>query len=398
MPARSSHDPVRVRVDRGIYKRTTADGRTRYEIAFTDSDGRQRWRTADRLQEARDLRASLTTKVRSGERVTTSNATFGQFADQWLPKQTHLRPGTFALYESHLRTHLLPRFARRRLSAITVTDIASLLGEMGKGVRYVERDGVLVKTNRKPYKPWTVRAVLVVLDRVLGSAARDGLIPSNPCRRLEQRERPKASQRREFPKLDRDDIGKLIAGTPERLRCLLALSVLTGVRQGEALGLRLQDIDLREGLLRIRYQLDRNGELVEPKTPAARREIPLPPSLVAMLKTHKADAFALGHAKPTDYLFCSETGEPLARHVLRRGLDTALRASGLPRLCWHDLRHVSASVLIGEGASVAYLARILGHANPSITMAVYAHEFAAREHGDAMRDRMEAAFGRVLQP
>jgi integrase len=66
------------------------------------------------------------------------------------------------------------------------------------------------------------------------------------------------------------------------------------------------------------------------------------------------------------------------------------------RLTWHQLRHVSASVLIEQGASVAYLARILGHANPSITMAVYAHEFAAREHGDAMRERMEAAFGEVL--
>jgi integrase len=77
-------------------------------------------------------------------------------------------------------------------------------------------------------------------------------------------------------------------------------------------------------------------------------------------------------------------------------LDTAIRASAVKRLTWHQLRHVSASVLIEQGASVAYLARILGHANPSITMAVYAHEFAAREHGDAMRERMEAAFGEVL--
>ncbi len=66
-------------------------------------------------------------------------------------------------------------------------------------------------------------------------------------------------------------------------------------------------------------------------------------------------------------------------------------------MCWHDLRHVAASVLIGQGASVAYLSRVLGHASPSITLSVYAQAFAEAEHADAMRERMESAFGGVLQ-
>jgi integrase len=77
-------------------------------------------------------------------------------------------------------------------------------------------------------------------------------------------------------------------------------------------------------------------------------------------------------------------------------LARALAASGLPELCWHDLRHLAASALIAQGVSVTYLSRLLGHASPAVTLAVYAHEFAKVEHGDRMREQMEAAYGSVL--
>lgn len=85
------------------------------------------------------------------------------------------------------------------------------------------------------------------------------------------------------------------------------------------------------------------------------------------------------------------------RNLMRRGLRTALDRSDLPQLTWHDLRHIPASALIAEGASVPYLARILGHSSPTITLAVYAHEFARAEHAERTRERMEAAFGELLR-
>jgi integrase len=231
---------------------------------------------------------------------------------------------------------------------------------------------------------------------VLGSAVRDGVINANPIHRLEQRERPEV-ERRDFPLLDRADVAKLISETPERYRTLVALSLLTGLRQSEALGLTFADLDLKGGVLRVRRQRDRTGALVSPKTRAAKRDVPLPPSLVTMLKAHKALAFECGFAKPTDPVFADEMGEPLGhRRIVRAGLDVALVASGLPRLTWHDLRHVAASVLIGQDASVAYVARILGHASPSVTLGIYAHLFDAREHAERHRDRMEADFADAL--
>ena len=78
------------------------------------------------------------------------------------------------------------------------------------------------------------------------------------------------------------------------------------------------------------------------------------------------------------------------------GWSPRSRRRSCRRFPGHDLRHVAASVLIAEGASVAYVARVPGHANPAITLSTYAHEFARAEHADRTRDAMEAAFGELL--
>lgn len=396
-PMQSQPNRLREKVERGIYKRRTKDGETRYEVAFLDSDGRQRWRTVGKLQDARQLRADLVSKVGSGERVAPAKIRLGEFIDEWLERQApRLRPRTHEVYKAWLRLHVMPRLGKRKLQSLTVDDVAALIGSMAKGERYVEQDGKLVQITGNPYAAWTIRGVLVVLGRVLGSATREGLIPANPVRRLERGERPVA-ERRQFPSLDREAIGRLIAGTPARYRPIVTVSVLTGIRQGEALGLRWQDVDLKAGVLRVRHQLDRGGQLVEPKTQAAKRDVPIPPSLSRMLAELKERAFALGRAKPSDYVFAGETGGPMhRRNMVRRGLEKAITAAGVPHLSWHDLRHVAASVLIAEGASVAYLSRVLGHASPAITLSTYAHEFAQAEHADRTRERMEAAFGGLI--
>jgi integrase len=177
----------------------------------------------------------------------------------------------------------------------------------------------------------------------------------------------------------------------------VAVSVLTGIRQGEARGLTWQDVDVNAGVLRVRRQLDRTGDLVEPKTAAAKREVPIPPSLGRVLAAHEAKAFGRGHARPDSFVFASRTGTPLAvRNIIRRGLEEAITAAGLPKLRWHDLRHVAASAMIESGATVGYVSRVLGHANPAIRLGIYAHAFEQAAHADRTREAMEAAFGAAL--
>src|SRR5436190_1965659 len=132
-----ANGPLRKRVERGIYKRKTKAGEMRYEVAYLDSGGRQRWRTVSTLKEARDLRADLVSKVNRGELVAPSKLTLGEYADEWLDRQEpRLRPKTHDLYSSYLRLHIKPRLGRQRLQSITVEDVASLIAEMQKGIRY----------------------------------------------------------------------------------------------------------------------------------------------------------------------------------------------------------------------------------------------------------------------
>jgi integrase len=194
--------------------------------------------------------------------------------------------------------------------------------------------------------------------------------------------------------LDREGIAALLdAADDPAMRTLLALSVSAGLRQGEALGLRWADLDLGASRLRVRWQLGRDGKLVEPKTEQAKREVDLGPSLVAMLRAHKLRSL---RSQPGDYVFASADGSPF--HYLRvsRTLRTVsnsagLNTDGVAKFRWHDLRHSAASALISAGLNVVYVSRQLGHANPSITLNTYAHLFARAEHAERARSAMDAA-------
>jgi integrase len=179
------------------------------------------------------------------------------------------------------------------------------------------------------------------------------------------------------------------------MRTLLALSVSTGLRQGEALGLRWNDLDLAAGTLRVRNQLGRDGKLAEPKTEQARREVDLGSAIVGMLREHKLRSM---HSGPGDPVFCQADGSPLHYRSTVRALDAAakrakLNGEGIAKQRWHDLRHSAASLLISEGLNVVYVSRALGHANPSITLNVYGHLFDREHHAERARSAMDSAIG-----
>jgi hypothetical protein len=169
--------PRRTRVKNrpSIYYRKTASGHRRYEIGFIDSTGHRRWQTMDgNLKDAEAALGEIHRRRRRGERVSPSRATLAEIAHEWLETQVQLRPRTRDAYASSLRNHILPRFGRLRIGEITDNDIALLIAEM----------------HAKGYKGWTIRSTLNPLSRILGNAARRGLIGSNPIRRLERGERP----------------------------------------------------------------------------------------------------------------------------------------------------------------------------------------------------------------
>ena len=177
-------------------------------------------------------------------------------------------------------------------------------------------------------------------------------------------------------------------------------AVFTGLRLGEVLGLRWQDVDFEAGVVRVRWQLSRDRHLEEPKTPQSVREVVLMPGLARVLRQHQ---LASSFSRAEHFVFSTERGGPMLwRNVTRRAFGAAVERAGLDaggkrRPTFHDLRRTFGSLLIYQGEDVVYVSRQMGHSSPKVTLEIYAHLFNAREHADRARARMESAFGNLLE-
>lgn len=376
-------DRVPVKNHPGIYFRLDAKGKRRYCFSYYDSNGKQRWKTVgDNLTEAEAVRDELRSHKRKGGRVAPTNRKFTHIAADWLFEQERrVRPRTFEDYQLRLE-RVNPYIGQVRISEVEDRHIV----------------GLIKKLTERGYSTATIKNTLGPVSRVFKYAVRHGYISYSPFDLLDSDERPKADSDREQRILDREEIGKLLAKSPDRYRPLLATAVFTGLRLMEVLGLRWTDIDFDGGFVRVHWQLSRKrGEgIVRPKTKQAIRNVVLMPALGKMLREHR---LASPYSEDLDYVFTTGTGEPFGwSNVTRRGLHKAVKNAKLkdPRPRFHDLRHTYASLLIAQGANVEFVRSQLGHKDATVTLRVYAHLFGAQEHADKTRQLLEDGFGATL--
>jgi integrase len=178
-----------------------------------------------------------------------------------------------------------------------------------------------------------------------------------------------------------------------RLEALYSVAVALGLRRGEALGLRWQDVDLDAGTLTVRVTLQRVSgklQLVEPKTSRSRRTITLPQITIKALRTHKTrqleERLAAGEQwLETGMIFTSTIGTPLEPRNLNRQFTKLLEQLGLPHMRFHDLRHTCASLLLAQGVHPRVVMETLGHSRISETMDRYSHVIPALQQDAADR-------------
>jgi integrase len=344
----------------------------RWRARHRDPDGRERARHFDRKTDAELWLATVKADIVRGTYLDpeAGRTTFEQFAARWRGQQPH-RPGTARLYERTLRLHVIPAIGSRQLGTLRRSDIQGLVASLVAG----------------GYKPKTVENVLRLVRAILNAAVDDGMIASSPCRKIV---RPSVEDRHIVP-LPLDGVRRAAEVISPRMRALVLLSVGTGLRQGEALGLTVDRVNLLRREVTVDRQLVKNvGQppaLGPLKTASSRRVVPLPGFVVAALKTHLS-TYPANH---NGLVFTGGNGEPLARAWLHRAWRTAITESGLPHdATWHLLRHTYASILIDGGESVTVVARRLGHANPSETLRTYSHLWP--DSDDRTRQVVEAAF------
>lgn len=309
-------------------------------------------------------------------------------ADDWLDRvKRTLSPSTWRSYELNMRLHVLPHVGHLRMSEVNPGHVRLMIAALEK---------------MNPTHTRTHSQAHHALSRLFEVAIELGLVTSNPVRRVPRpRHEPRELQ---VWTLDQS-IHFLTRAKDEPRFAAFALALVNGLRAGEIRGLKWQDIDFGRGLISIQRQHGRDGERA-PKTKRSRRQIPLMPTAAEALQAHR---LRLEEARERNrvkrgidrdewpFVFAtSASGKPVNVGNLHAEWKRALELAELPDIRMHDLRHTTATLLLGLGVDAKAIADILGHASVRITLDVYAHLTPALASNAAAK--LDAALRPSSQP
>jgi integrase len=304
--------------------------------------------------------------------------TLDDYLDKWLPNiKDTVRQRTWERYEQIARIHLKPSLGRNKLKSLSPTHVRGLYRQKldkGSSAR-------------------TVQYIHTTLRKALRDAVSDGLVPRNVTDGIKA-PRP---EKKEINPLDSEQAKTLLdAVCDDRLEALYVLAVHRGLRQGELLGLKWEDVGLKAGILQVRrtLSLTKNGHVFETPKNGKGRSVELTEAASEALKNHLARQLEEIEALGDDYrdqglVFPGERGQPMRPYTLTGKLERILKHKGLPPIRFHDLRHTCATLLLSKGVHPKFVQELLGHATISITLDTYSHVIPAMS--DQTKKGMEEA-------
>ena len=312
---------------------------------------------------SRKLNAAL--KARDdGLPTITRRQTVEQYLKTWLDAaKPSIRERTWVRYEQYVRLHVLPTLGKLSLEKLTPQHLQRL---------YSERLDARLS-------PTTVHHLHATLHKALSQAVRLNLVQRNVADLVD----PPRIAKHEMTTLVPDDARHLLdVASGARLEALFVLALTTGLREGELLGLKWRDVRFEEKALEIRGSLQRVKAglvVMEPKTKQSRRRVGLTEAALISLRRHRTrqaeERLRVGPAwEGLDLVFTDEAGAPIdATKFLRNSFAPLLKAAGLPKMRFHDLRHTAATLLLGRGIHPKIVSEMLGHSQVGITLDLYSH-------------------------
>jgi integrase len=334
-----------------VYQR--ADGR--WCAKWQDVNGKWRYLYRKNKAEARKaLREAL--KDRDSGIIPASKQTVSRVVDEWLiEKKVEISSRTHVIYESLIRCHVKTHpIAKKRVNKLSPEDVHSFYRDKLK-------EGVASST---------VRRIHAIMKQALPIRARAPSI-----------------RHKEMVILSKEEVKRLLAACRDnRLECVYVLGATCGLRVGEALALRVEDVDLGRGTLTIRRTLWR-GKTYPPKTERSHRTVKLPRVALDALGRYLAR-----NGNPSEgWLFQTKHGNPVNAPNLHGCWKRLLREANLPNIKFHGLRHTAVSLMLSQNVPLTVVSRVCGHANPNITATVYSHMLDGME--DLGADGMDEALG-----
>ena len=304
---------------------------------------------------------------------------------EWLPAvKATIRPTTYNSYLQHVDCHIVPHIGTVNLQKLSGSQVNALYAKLAETGRKDAKTGL---------SPMTIHHVHACLHKACKDAVRWGHISRNPLDAADP-PRKKGDGTKEMKTWTKEQLKAFLASVAdERLSPLWHTIAMTGMRRGEALGLRWIDVDLENGRLSVRRALipiSRDVVVSEPKTVKGRRVIALDPGTVEVLKAQAARQLSeqqqFGEAwTDSGYLCTKEDGEPYHPEVVSRSFRQAVRRAMLPMIRPHDLRHTHATLALQADIHPKVVSERLGHANISITLDTYSHAIPAMQEEAAER-------------
>ena len=353
--------------------------------------------------------------------TTAAPETFEAYATEWLERRQieviakTLKESTFKSYSSHVAT-LCEHLNETPLASINARTVNKVLADIRR-----EKSAALGRQVTES----TMRRVFAVMTQIMKAAYMEDIIDSNPCDKAMKPKPSKVERKaltveeaRRLLDIVRAQESEAMADFYEKEARLkkcghankprenaygslavsrlaaVILALATGMRQGEILALRWQDVDLASGAINVRHSLTRHGELTDTKTHQVRC-VPISADAVEALKRLKrfrsdvmsavsgADATMV---PATQHVICSNVFEPIDKSNFGMWWSEWREANGFNGLKFHELRHTHASILVNAGVPITVVQLILGHASAVTTAAFYLHadERQAKEAADTL--------------
>jgi integrase len=355
---------------------------------------KQLWRSVKGTKrEAGALLVQLLHQRDTGIDVPPGKITLAEFLERWLEDyaRPNVSPKTFLQYSDFVHRQLIPAIGAVPLAKLRPQHIQRYYSHALQRGRADGKGGL---------SPKTVLHIHRLLRQALGHAVKWQILARNPADAVA----PPRPQRFEPPVLAPAETRRLLTTADQTPHgALIHTAVMTGLRRGELLGLRWQDLDLDAGVLRVRQAAQwlpgQGWSFRPPKTHRSRRPVALAPATLNVLKQHRRrqlqEKVALGPAyRDHDLVFASPLGTPIDPSNLRRAWARIVEATGLPHLRFHDLRHIHATLLLLGGIHPKVVAERLGHTDVAITLNTYSHVLPhLQSQAAAGLERMLAAGG-----
>lgn len=276
---------------------------------------------------------------------------YGDLLDKFLEDVAahSLKRTTLNMYEVLIRVHIKPALGKYKLVSLTPMLLQSF---------YTDKlnEGLSTKT---------VKHLHALIRRTLNQAIKWNLLATNPCSRVT----PPKVIKKPFETLTEGEARQFLAAVANhRFYPLYVLALTTGMRRGEVLGLRWEDVDFKNKSLSIVQTVQAiNGQIriAPPKTSGSKRTIHLSEYALSVLKEYNTGGMGL--------IVTTASGKPVSPRNLVRHFKLMLEREGLPNIRFHDLRHTAATFLLKENVHPKVVQEMLGHSSIQITLDVYSH-------------------------